>query len=130
MTSALNKGAHTICLKSISHKTRLGTRFPYGILGYTRVNWYEFLASTVLWYELDSDVARVCTNKARIYSVKQSLSRCDYDLHTTYIRLFNGSKFGLVRSCTVKYDFYSIFLTFTGLTYRNDRKKLKLFLII
>lgn len=27
------------------------------------------------WYDLDSNVARVCTNKTRIYSVKQGLSR-------------------------------------------------------
>ena len=27
------------------------------------------------WYDLDSNVARVCTNKARIYSIKQGLSR-------------------------------------------------------
>jgi hypothetical protein len=31
-----------ICLKPVSHKTRLGTRFPYGISGYTRVDWYEY----------------------------------------------------------------------------------------
>jgi len=51
--------------KPISHKTRLDTRFLYGILGYTRVYWYEYWAPTIPWYELDSNVARVCTNKAR-----------------------------------------------------------------
>ena len=29
-------------LKPVSHRTRLGTRFKYGILGYTRIDWYEY----------------------------------------------------------------------------------------
>ena len=28
--------------KAVSHRTQLGTRFQYGILGYTRVDWYEY----------------------------------------------------------------------------------------
>jgi len=36
-----------LCLKPVSHKTRLGTRFAYGILGYTRDDWYEYRAPTV-----------------------------------------------------------------------------------
>ena len=31
-----------ITLKPVSHRTRLGTRFQYGILGYTWVDWYEY----------------------------------------------------------------------------------------
>ena len=50
------------------------------------------------WYDLDSNVARVSTNKARIYSIKQCLSRFEHDLQTIFIRLFYGSKYGLVRS--------------------------------
>ena len=34
-------------LKPVSHRTRLGTPFQYGILGDTRVDWYEYLAPTV-----------------------------------------------------------------------------------
>ena len=49
-------------------------------------------------YDLDSNEARVCTNKARIYSIKQGLSRVD--LQTIFIRLLYGSKYGLVRSVT------------------------------
>ena len=29
-------------LKGVSHRTRLGTRFQYGILGYTWVDWHEY----------------------------------------------------------------------------------------
>ena len=70
------------------------------------------------WYDLDSNVARVCTNKARIYSIKQGLSRFEHDLqndfHTFVVRF-------QVRSVTAVYDFYSINWTFTGLTYRSYR---------
>ena len=46
------------------------------------------------------NVARVCTNKARIYSIKQGLSRCEHDLQTIFIRLLYGSTYGLVLSVT------------------------------
>ena len=52
------------------------------------------------WYDLDSNVARVCTNKARIYSIKQGLSRFEHDLQNDFIRLLYGTKDGLVRSVT------------------------------
>ena len=38
--------------KPVSHRTRLGTQFQYGILGYTRVDWNEYLAPTVPGDEL------------------------------------------------------------------------------
>ena len=104
-------------LKPTSNKTRLGTRFPYGILGNTRVNWYEYWVPTVPWYEWDSNVARVCTNKVRIYSVKQGLSRFEHDLQTIFTQLSDSSKYGLVRSCTIKHDFYSIYWTFTNVNF-------------
>ena len=72
------------------------------------------------WYDLDSNVARVSTNKARIYSIKQCLSRFEHDLQTIFIRLFYGSKygqFGLLRPSTIKHDVYTIYWTFTGFTY-------------
>ena len=50
------------------------------------------------WYDLDSNVARVCTNKARIYSVKQGLSRFQ------------------VRYSTVCYGLVRLNTTFTRLT--------------
>jgi len=40
-------------------------------------------------------------NKARIYSAKQGLSRFEHDLHSIFIQLFNGHKYGLVWSGTV-----------------------------
>ena len=39
---------------------------------YTRVDWYEYWATTVLRYELDSNVTRVCT-KLIIISVELML---------------------------------------------------------
>lgn len=56
------------------------------------------------WYDLDSNVARECTNKARIYSVKQGLARFEHDLQTIFIHLLYGSKYGLVRSVTAQYN--------------------------
>ena len=51
-------------------------------------------------YNLDSNAARVCTNKARIYSIKQGLSRFEHhlqnDFHTIVVRF-------QVRSSTVCY---------------------------
>jgi len=87
-------------LNPISHKTRLGTPFLYDIIGYTRVNWYEYWAPTVPWHELDSNVARVCTNKALIYSVEQGLLRFEHDLSTILYDCFtvpSTVKYGLVR---------------------------------
>ena len=65
------------------------------------------------WYDLDSNVARVSTNEARIYSIKQCLSRFEHDLQTIFIRLFYGSKYGL-RPSTIKHDVNTIYWTFTG----------------
>ena len=64
-------------------------------------------------YDLDSNVARVCTNKARIYSTKQGLSRFEHDLqndfHTIVVRF-------QVRSSTVCYGLVRLNTTFTRLT--------------
>ena len=64
-------------------------------------------------YDLDSNVAQVCTNKAGIYSIKHGLSQFEHDLQNnfhTIVVLF------LVPSA-IKHDFYSINWTFTGFTY-------------
>ena len=65
------------------------------------------------WYALDSNVARVCTNKARIYSIKQGLSRFEHDLqndfHTIVVRF-------QVQSSTVCYGLVRLNTTFTRLT--------------
>ena len=52
------------------------------------------------WYDLDSNAARLCMNKARIYSIKQGLSRFEHDLQNDFIRFLYGSKDGLVQSVT------------------------------
>ena len=61
------------------------------------------------WYDLDSNVAQVCTNKARIYSIKQALSRFEHDLQNDFIRF-------QVRSSTVCYGLVRLNTTFTRLT--------------
>ena len=67
------------------------------------------------WYDLDSNVARVCTNKARVYSIKQGLSRFEHDLQNDFHTIVVWFQ---VRSVTtIKHDFYSINWTFTGFTY-------------
>ena len=55
--------------------------------------------------------------QARIYSIKQGLSRVEHDCKTIFVRLLYGSKYGLLRPSTIKHDFYSINWTFTGFTY-------------
>ena len=69
------------------------------------------------WYDLDSNVARVCANIARIYSIKQGLSRFEHDLQNDFHTIVVRSKYGLLRPSTIKHDFYSIYWTFTGFTY-------------
>ena len=62
------------------------------------------------WYNLDSNVAGVCSNEARIYSIKEGLSRFEHDLqndfHTIVVRGPSTVCYGLARSNT----------TFTRLT--------------
>ena len=66
------------------------------------------------WYDLDSNVARVSTNKARIYSIKQCLSQFEHDLQTIFIRLFYGSKYGLSSVCYGLVRLNTTFTQFTG----------------
>ena len=65
------------------------------------------------WCDLDSNVARVCTNKAWIYSIKQGLSRFEHDLqndfHTIVVRF-------QVWSSAVCYGLVRLNTTFTQLT--------------
>ena len=67
----------------------------------------------VSWYDLDSNVARVCTNKARIYSVKQGLSRLEHDLQNDFHTIVVGFQ---VRYSTVCYGLVGLNTTFTRLT--------------
>ena len=62
------------------------------------------------WYDLDSNVAQVCTNISTIYLIKQGLSGFEHNL-------LYGSKYGLLSPSTIKHNFYSINWTFTGFTY-------------
>ena len=63
------------------------------------------------WYDLDSNVARVSTKKARIYSIKQGLSRFEHD---------SQNDFHTIRHCkvpsTVCYGLVRLNTTFTRLT--------------
>ena len=65
------------------------------------------------WYDLDSNVARVCTNKARIYSVKQGLSRLEHDLQNDFRTIVVRFQ---VRYGTVCYGLVRLTTTFTRLT--------------
>ena len=64
------------------------------------------------WYDLDSNVARVCTNKARIYlySIKQGLHGLKTICKTIFIRLLYGFP------STVCYGLVRLNTTFTRLT--------------
>ena len=55
--------------------------FIYGLTG-TSIKLQSCLR--ISWYDLDSNVARVCTNKARTYSIKQGLSRFEHDLQIDF----------------------------------------------
>ena len=63
------------------------------------------------WYVLDSNVERVSTKKARIYSIKQGLSRFEHD---------SQNDFHTIRHCTVpstvRYGIVRLNTTFTRLT--------------
>ena len=65
------------------------------------------------WYDLDSIVAQVCTNKARIYLIKQGLSWFEHnlqnDFHTIVVRF-------QVRSSMVCYGLVRLNTTFTRQT--------------
>ena len=102
--------------KPVSHRTRFGTRFQYGILGYTRVDWYEYWAPTVpgdellrfrlkcstSMYEQTTDIL----GQARFVTV---WTRFANDFHTTVVRF-------QVWSCTVCYGLVRLNTTFTRLT--------------
>ena len=65
------------------------------------------------WYDLDSSVARVCTNRARVYSIKQGLSRFEHDLQNDFQTVVVWFQ---VRSSTVCYGLVRLNTTFTRLT--------------
>lgn len=102
--------------KPVSHRTRLGTRFQYGILGYTRVDWYEYWAPTVprdelvrfrlecstSMYEQSTDIL----GQARFVTI---WTRFANDFHTIVVRF-------QVRSSTVCYGLIQLHTTFTRLT--------------
>ena len=65
------------------------------------------------WYDLDSNVARVCTKKALIHSIKQGLSRSEHDLQNDFYTIVVRFQ---VRSSTVCYGRVRFNTTFTRLT--------------
>ena len=67
--------------------------------------------------QFDSNVARVCTNKARYTRSSKVCHGLNMICKTTFIRLFYGSKYGLLQSSTIKHNFYSINWTFTRFIY-------------
>ena len=65
------------------------------------------------WYDLGSKVARVCTNKARIYSIEQGLSRFEHDLQNDFHTIVVWFQ---VWSSTDCYGLVRLNRTFTRLT--------------
>ena len=94
----------SLSIKAVSHRTRLGTRFQYGLLGYTRIDWYEYCAPTVpdvrfrlecskSEYEQSTDIP----DQAMFVTV---WTRFAYDFHTIVLRFQVRSSsicYGLVR---------------------------------
>ena len=64
-------------------------------------------------YDLDSNVARVCTNLARIYSIKHGLSRFEHDLQNDFHTIVVQFQ---VQSSTVCYGLVPLNTTFTRST--------------
>ena len=105
-----------LLFKTVSHRTRLGTRCQYGIIGYTQVDWYEYWAHTVPGdelvrfrlecstsiYEQSTDIL----NQARFVTV---WTRLQNDFHTIAV-LFQ------LRSSTVCYGLVRLNTTFTRIT--------------
>jgi len=98
--------SHTVWNTVLIRYTQLYTGWLIRVFGSNRA-W--------IWVRLGCRTSMY--NKARIYSVKQGLLRLEHDLLPNFIGLFNSSKCVLVQSCTIKHDFYSIYLTFTWFTY-------------
>ena len=107
---------HWCRVKPVWHRTRLGTRFQYGILGYTRVDWYEYSTPTVPEDELVR-FRLECSTSMYEHSTDILDQGLNMIYKTIFIRLLHGPKYGLLRPSTIKHDFYSINWTFTGFTY-------------
>ena len=74
-------------LKPVSHRTRLVTRFHYGIHRLTGMSIERQRCLGMSWYDLDSNVAQVCMNKARIYSIRQGLSGFEHNLQSNFHKI-------------------------------------------
>jgi hypothetical protein len=105
-------------LKPVSYRTRLSTRFQYGILGYTRVDWYEYWAPTMPGDELVR-FRLECTYSTSMYEQSTDIlgqarfvrawTRFANDFHTIVVRF-------QVRSNTVYSSLVRLNTTFTRLT--------------
>ena len=63
------------------------------------------------------ECSTICTNKVRIYSIKQGLSRFEHDFQNDFhIRLLYGYSTVIVRSSTVCIDLVRLNTIFTRLT--------------
>ena len=105
-----------LSLSDTEHCWAHGSNTVYSVIhvhGLTGTSIKLQLCLGMSWYDLKENVARVCTNKARIYSNKQGLSRFEHDLkndfHTIVVRF-------QVRSSAVWYGLVRLNTTFTRLT--------------
>ena len=103
------KPSKRVNFKPVLHRTRMGTRFQYGILGYIQVYWYEYWAPNVPGDELVPFRLKQSTNildQARFVTV---WTRFANNFHTIAVQF-------QVRSITVCYGFVRLNTTFTRLT--------------
>ena len=99
-----------LSLSDTEHGWAHGSNTVYSVIhGLTGKSIELQLCLGMSWYDLDSSVERVCTNKPRIYSIKQGFHDLQNDFHTIVVRF-------QVWSSTVCYGLVRLNATFTRLT--------------
>ena len=101
-------------MSDTEHGWAHGSNMVYSVIhGLTGTSIYLQRCLGMSWYDLDSNIARECTNKARIYPIRQGLSRFEHylqnDFHTIVVRF-------QVQYSTVCYGLVRLNTTFTRLT--------------
>ena len=76
-----------LSLSDTEHGWAHGSNTVHSVIhGLTNTSIELQLCLGMSWYNLDSNVARVCTNKARMYSIKQDFHDLQNDFHTIVVR--------------------------------------------
>ena len=78
-------GFNPLSLSDTEHGWAQGSNTVYSVIhGLTGTSIELQPCLGMSWYDLDSNVARICRNKARIYSIKQGLSWFEHDLQNDF----------------------------------------------